>query len=120
MSGVTQQLATLQRQLEAQREQLAQLEKQLKYKLCYKCGAKAKLCGTEFRVRAVQPGRLFLVEEKIAGEWETLTRRKTRGEAETAIEETKEYRKRKEERRLRLGVPAKENRCLIAQEKTAL
>lgn len=118
MSGVTQQLATLQRQLEVQRERLAHLEKQLKHKLCYKCGARAKLCGTEFRVRAVQPGRLFLVEEKISGEWETLTRRKTRREAEAAVEETKEYRKRKEERRLRLGI--KENRCLIAQEKTAL
>ena len=117
MSNVSRQIATLQRLLEDQRDRLAQLEQQLKHKLCYKCAAKAKLQGTEFRITVVQPGRLFLVEEKIGADWQTLTRRKTRREAEVAIEETKQHRTRKEERRLRLGMKVKENRNAMAEVK---
>jgi hypothetical protein len=117
MSSCTRQIATLQRLLEDQRDRLAQLEQQLKHKLCYKCAANAKLQGTEFRVVVVQPGRLFIVEEKIGTEWQTLTRRKTRREAEAAIEETKQYRTRKEERRLRLDMKVKENRTALAEVK---
>ena len=72
------------------------------HSLCWKCAVNVKLGASEYRITE-HDRTLFSVDERVAGgEWQQLTRRRSRELAEAALDSTRSYRLRRDERQLRV------------------